>query len=130
MQERELSLIREYETKLLGLEEENSGQELKQSTETSESLRRIAHLLRQLLRSQGGEEVCSAEVDEEWAPWKTIGQVSADYAMDREIELARLEKENEELKRMMGLLPAHLKLDRLESQRVACGLQKRVRSPD
>lgn len=109
MQERELSLIREYETKLLALEDENAGEELKQSTETSESLRRIAHLLRQLLRTQCGEEVVDID-EEEW------GRGTGDYAMEREIELARLEKENEELKRMMGLLPAHL--------------QKRVRSPD
>ena len=110
MQERELSLIREYETKLLALEDENAGEELKQSSETSDSLRRIAHMLRQLLRTQCGEEVLEIEGEEEW------GRGSGDYAQDREIELARLEKENEELKRMMGLLPAHL--------------QKRVRSPD
>lgn len=102
MQERELSLIREYETKLLALEDENAGQELKQSTETSESLRRIAHVLRQLLRTQCGEEVWDMEGEEEW------GRGSAEHGMEREIELARLEKENEELKRMMGLLPAHL----------------------
>ena len=123
MQERELSLIREYETKLLGLEDGNSGQELRQHTETSESLRRMAHLLRQLLRTQGGEEGMGEVEDseeEEWGGWKAVGQGSADYGLEREIELARLEKENEELKRMMGLLPAQL---RLESQRMGSGLR-------
>jgi hypothetical protein len=128
VQERELSLIREYETKLLGLEDENSGQELRQHTETSESLRRIANLLRQLLRTQGGEEGIGGEMEEveedeeeeEWGAWKSVGQGSADYGLEREIELARLEKEHEELKRMMGLLPAQL---RLESQRMASGLR-------
>ena len=122
-------MIREYETKLLELEDENSSRELKQSTETSESLRRIAHILRQLLRVQEGEDVSSPErreIEEEWAPWKSIGQVSADHALEREIELARLEKENEELRRMMGLLPAQL---RPESQRMVSGVQKRVHSP-
>lgn len=115
MQERELSLIREYETKLLVLEDENSGEELRQNTETSESLRRIAHLLRQLMRTQGGEEGTGGEVEEDSEEEEWSG--SADYALEREIELARLEKENEELKRMMGLLPVQL---RLESSGLRC----------
>jgi len=108
VQERELSLIREYETKLLELEDENSGSELKQSAATIESLRRIANLLRQVLRVQGGEEMTETEVREldDYAPWKAIGQSAAEYSLEKEIELGRLEKENEELRRMMGLVPA------------------------
>ena len=106
VQKRELSIIREYETKLLESEDENSGHELRQSSETSESLRRIAHLLRQVLRAMGGEDRTEAEVREVEGPWKSIGQSSADYTLEREIELSRLEKENEELRRMVELKSA------------------------
>jgi len=109
VQERELSLIREYETKLLAREEENATQDLASSTMVSESLARISHLLRQFLRSQGGEdaELPSSRVDEneDREPWTAVS--AAEYALERDIELARLEKENEELRRMMGLVPPH-----------------------
>jgi hypothetical protein len=36
----------------------------------------------------------------------SIPFIASDYALEREIELARLERENEELRRMAGLLPA------------------------
>ncbi|PFH53922.1 hypothetical protein AMATHDRAFT_136603 [Amanita thiersii Skay4041] len=98
VQERELSLIREYETKLLALEDQNSGDELRLSTASSSSITRIAHLLRQLLRAQGGEEVKSVEELEGrgWVGW-------TDYGLEREIELGRLERENELLRSLMGL---------------------------
>lgn len=112
MQERELSLIREYETKLLAREEENATQELSTSTALSESFARLSHLLRLILRSQAGEDVEPPteprnldDDEEDREPWATIDP--SDYSMEREIELARLEKENEELRRMIGLLPPH-----------------------
>jgi hypothetical protein len=91
-----------------------------------ESLGRISHVLRQLLRAQGGEPPepsppTSPEVDplqpphvedrEPWTtlaarePWTAPAVTGADHAMEREIELARLEKENEELRRMLGIAP-------------------------
>ncbi|KAK7469095.1 hypothetical protein VKT23_003586 [Stygiomarasmius scandens] len=139
VQERELSLVKEYETKLLEMEEENAKRELAASTAISESLSKMSHLLRQCLRGQGGEELRefnggrrkkrkvegSAEQGEaedeesileeleeleefvhEREPWTTSEATQSEWALEREIELARLEKENEELRRMLGLLPA------------------------
>ncbi|KAF8964184.1 hypothetical protein BDZ97DRAFT_915522 [Flammula alnicola] len=107
VQERELSLIREYEAKLLAREEENAHKDLDASTAVSHSLVRLSHLLRQILRSQNGEDaeepVTRTDDEENREPW-TSGAAS-DYALERDIELARLEKENEELRRLMGLLP-------------------------
>ncbi|KIK07997.1 hypothetical protein K443DRAFT_672882 [Laccaria amethystina LaAM-08-1] len=107
VQERELSLIREYESKLIAREEEHSKAELLSNTAISASIAHLSHLLRQLLRSVGGEDVESPNTrvddDEDREPWSAV--TAADYALERDIELARLEKENEELKRMMGLMP-------------------------
>ncbi|KAF9013436.1 hypothetical protein BDQ17DRAFT_1231254 [Cyathus striatus] len=110
VQERELALIREYESKLLAREEEISAQDLLQSTTVSSALGRLSHLLRQLLRAEGGEdaellEKTRADDDADREPW-AVAAVAADQALEREIELSRLEKENEELRRMMGLIPS------------------------
>ena len=98
-------MIREYEAKLLAREEENSKKDLDTSTAISHSLVRLSYLLRQVLRSQNGEDTESETDDNEnREPWTTVS-ASSDYALERDIELARLEKENEELRRLMGLLP-------------------------
>ncbi|KAF7422688.1 hypothetical protein PC9H_010844 [Pleurotus ostreatus] len=119
VQERELSLIRDYETKLLLLEEENSKRELANSTTISESLARLSHVLRQVLKMQCGEPSTplpsqaptislaepgiGADVDlEDREPWRAA--VFAEQSLERDIELARLEKENEELRRMLGIV--------------------------
>jgi hypothetical protein len=106
-------LIREYEAKLLAREEENSKKDLDTSTAISHSLARLSYLLRQVLRSQNGEEtespVTRMDDDENREPW--IVSASSDYALERDIELARLEKENEELRRLMGLLPLQRRND-------------------
>ena len=107
VQERELSLIREYERRLLDREEANATVQLTANTATSESLGRLSQLLRQTLRSLGGEEIEESEPteEEEREPWSMAS--GAEHAMEREIELARLEKENEELRRLMGLVPPY-----------------------
>ena len=110
VQERELSLIRDYETKLLARQEEDAAHDLSSSTAVSESLGRISNLLRQFLRTLGGEDIDpqamhGGDEDEDRDPWDSVS--AAEYALEREIELARLEKENEELQRMMGLVAAH-----------------------
>ncbi|KAF4617461.1 hypothetical protein D9613_006090 [Agrocybe pediades] len=107
VQERELSLIREYEAKLLAREEEIAQKDLDTSTAISNTLIRISHLLRQVLRSQSGEDgeppVTRTDDEEDREPWTAAA--ASDYSLERDIELARLEKENEELRRLMGLLP-------------------------
>ncbi|KAF8798771.1 hypothetical protein BYT27DRAFT_7202466 [Phlegmacium glaucopus] len=113
VQERELSLIRDYEAKLLAREEENSKQDLDTSTAISHSLVHLSYLLRQVLRSLNGEDtespVTRMDDDENREPWTV--SAGSDYALERDIELARLEKENEELRRLMGLLPFHRRKD-------------------
>nr|GAT50584.1 predicted protein [Mycena chlorophos] len=124
VQERELALSREYETQLLARQEECDTQDLNTSTTVYGSLNRIAHVLRQLIRSQGGEppesdppavpteiaglsRALSVEEREPWTtlaarePWTSVDATGADHALEREIELARLEKENEELRRLL-----------------------------
>ncbi|KAG6856533.1 hypothetical protein H0H87_003458 [Tephrocybe sp. NHM501043] len=103
VQERELSLIREFETKLLARQEEFVAQDLSTHTAVSESLARISHLLRQFLRSLGGEDVHSptTQTDDEEGP-ETL--YTPEHALSRETELVRLEHENEELRRMLGLV--------------------------
>ncbi|KAJ6584871.1 hypothetical protein B0H19DRAFT_399204 [Mycena capillaripes] len=126
VQERELALSREYESQLLARQEDSDSHDLESSTTVYESLGRISHVLRQLLRAQGGEPpepspTASPEVDplqplhvedrEPWTtlaarePWTAPAVTGADHALEREIELARLEKENEELRRMLGIIP-------------------------
>ena len=56
VQERELSLIREYETRLLALEEDNAARDLSTSTATSGAITRLSTIMRQVLRSLGGED--------------------------------------------------------------------------
>ncbi|KAJ7505438.1 hypothetical protein B0H11DRAFT_2154251 [Mycena galericulata] len=123
VQERELALSREYESQLLARQEDSDSHDLGSSTTVYESLGRISHVLRQLLRAQGGEPpepepTASPEVDltvearEPWTtlaarePWAAPSVTGADHALEREIELARLEKENEELRILLGVAPA------------------------
>ncbi|KAJ7645478.1 hypothetical protein DFH06DRAFT_586520 [Mycena polygramma] len=126
VQERELALSREYESQLLARQEDSDSHDLGSSTMVYESLGRISHVLRQLLRAQGGEPpepspTATPEADssqplpvedrEPWTtlaarePWTAAAVTGADHALEREIELARLEKENEELRRMLGIHP-------------------------
>lgn len=102
-------MIREYETKLLARQEEDSALDLSSSTAVSESLGRISNLLRQFLRTLGGEDldppITQTDDYEDREPWSSVP--AAEYALEREVELVRLERENEELRRMMGLITAH-----------------------
>jgi hypothetical protein len=127
VQDRELSIVREYESKLLALEEDNARQELAQDTGISESVSRLSYLLRQYMRLQNGEEpldipmhpfpcTLPAESSSEKTPSsprlearEVEDHPGEDHALEREIELSRLENENEELKRMLGLLPPKMR---------------------
>ena len=102
MQERELSIIREYESKLLAREEENAVQDLSSSAALSGSLARLSHILRQFLRSLGGEGVEQLADHDDREPWTM--SAAAQHALERECELARLEKENEELRLMLDMV--------------------------
>lgn len=88
------------------------------STAMSDSLAQLSRLLRLCLRLQGGERVFEGSGDGigvqgrlqellqslyEREPWLSQDVIQAEWAMDRETELARLEKENEELRRLLDL---------------------------
>jgi hypothetical protein len=113
VQEHELSLVREYEEKLLAYEEQMATQDLATSTAVSQSLGRLSHSLRLLLRSLGGEDTeviaqtPSARDRDSDAVGVAVAAAAAseatEWAMGREIELSRLERENESLRRMLGM---------------------------
>lgn len=76
------------------------------TTGQSESLARLSRSFRQFVRAVGGEEPDRTSAEdankaEDFEPW--VPTDGADWALERESELARLERENEELKRMLGL---------------------------
>ncbi|TFY58910.1 hypothetical protein EVG20_g7979 [Dentipellis fragilis] len=104
VQQQELSLVREYETKIIARETEQQTQQLEASTAFSSSLSRLSNHLRLTMRSLNGEDVTelppSAAEDYEADEWDAVA--AADWALERECELARLEKENEVLRRLLG----------------------------
>lgn len=106
VQERELAVIREFESRILSLQDEDSAKRLAASTAQSESLARLSRSFRQLMRTVGGEEADRPSSDdspktEDFESWSVAS--SAELALERDCELARLEKENEELRRMLGV---------------------------
>jgi hypothetical protein len=106
VQERELALIRTYEARLLARESESAAAALAQASATSHTIGRLSDALRRALRAAGGEDgeaaVALARLDVSGAD-ERVGDAVAAWALEREAELARLEKENEELRRLAGL---------------------------
>lgn len=113
MQEHELALIRDYESKLLAKESENLLRALSASTAESASLSRISSTLRSLMRVLNGEEPSGSVSSPTFQTAKDTGSTMEefdfgdkeedDWALERECELARLERENAVLRRMLGL---------------------------
>ncbi|VDB86540.1 unnamed protein product [Peniophora sp. CBMAI 1063] len=114
IQEHELSLIRHYESQLLEREDEALNEALAASSSTSNTLTQISQLLRQTLRAMQGEDYEEQPVGDEYAEfladttapgaespeWDAVAR--ADWALERECELARLEDENRMLRRLLG----------------------------
>lgn len=109
VQEHELALIREYEARLLAKESENLLRVLSSTTAESISLGRISATLRSLLRVLNGEDVPSPTCqslppENNNSDEFDFGQrEDDDWALERECELARLERENAVLRRLLGL---------------------------
>jgi regulator of replication initiation timing len=111
-QQHELTLTRHYEGLLLARETNELNQELQSSTQISMSATRLSQLLRRTLRSVGGEVTS----DEPQTPESTLEEAGAggytgtsegeDWALERESEISRLEKENEELRKLLGIAEA------------------------
>lgn len=110
VQEHELALIREYEARLLAKESENLLRMLSSTIAESISLGRISTALRTLLRVLNGEDVPSpspslpAGADNSASYDFELGKKEGeDWALERECELSRLERENAVLRRLLGL---------------------------
>ncbi|KAF8591694.1 hypothetical protein K439DRAFT_1241440, partial [Ramaria rubella] len=107
-QQHELSLTRHYESLLLSRETSLLSSDLVASTAYSHSLGRMSHLLRAALRACGGEtpevqEFNDGQDVERERGGYIEGSGMDDWALERESELARLEYENYELRRMLGI---------------------------
>ncbi len=132
VQQRELTLMREYERKLLLRETEELSKALERSTHFSTSLGRIGGALRAIMRALGGEDpscmpdsssnnsspttssilqkhvVNSLELDiqtnengkQTTADERESELAAAEWALERECELTRLEQENRLLKQL------------------------------
>lgn len=89
--------------------------DLTSSTAVAASLQRLSENLHSLLHSMAGEEPSEAHkdsparsADEELALLDRLLDNREDWAMERESEIARLEAENEELRRLLGIDRAHV----------------------
>ncbi|THG96167.1 hypothetical protein EW026_g5619 [Hermanssonia centrifuga] len=110
VQQRELTLMREYERKLLLRETEELSKALERSTHFSTSLGRIGGALRAIMRALGGEDPSfnSLELDiqtnengkQTTADERESELAAAEWALERECELTRLEQENRLLKQL------------------------------
>ncbi|KIJ66353.1 hypothetical protein HYDPIDRAFT_109359 [Hydnomerulius pinastri MD-312] len=134
-QQHELTLTRHYEGLLLACDSQSQFIDLASETQTALSLQRLAQNLRALHRSMAGEDPESDDGKHDNAPFDVQALIQAlddeaasdareDWALERESEISRLEKENEELRKMLGIDPATLAekgvtldLDREESGR-------------
>lgn len=109
-QQHELTQTRHYETLLLARESSSMNSELSSNIQTNTSLQRLAQNLRLLLRSLAGEEDPESAKEEDDKPLEELAdfigdETRDDWAVERESEIARLQKENEELRRMLGIDP-------------------------
>ncbi|KAF7303047.1 hypothetical protein MKEN_01268100 [Mycena kentingensis (nom. inval.)] len=146
-QQYELNLTRHYEALLLAREPQALSHDIPSGAEIAHSLQRVAHLIRATLRAMAGEEP-DPELEYEAAesyldPAELLALLEgldisdpdrSDWAVEREAEITRLEEENAELRRMLGIDPESMEangitldLDR-EPGRYATILSSRRRS--
>jgi hypothetical protein len=107
VQEHELALIREYESKLIARESEDLLRALSASTSQSAALGRISYALRHLMRVLNGEDAEAADTPSPEANQDDAEEFDfeekKDWSLERDCELARLERENSVLRRMLGM---------------------------
>lgn len=125
-QQHELTLTRHYEGLLLARESQSFTNDLTLTTNTSQSLHRLAKNLRALLRTMTGEDAESPDPMPNSSNQKVDGiaensdiepdfkalleeldlessNEQEDWTLERECEIARLEKENDELRRLLKI---------------------------
>lgn len=132
-QQHELTLTRHYEALLAARESQQITSDLTSNSNMSHSLQRLCHYLRGLLKTMAGENTDSyqnSEPDYDGPPFDasdleelttllekldTLVDESnpgasgrQDWAIERESEISRLEKENEELRRVLGIDEANM----------------------
>ncbi|KAI6047982.1 hypothetical protein EDC04DRAFT_2620827 [Pisolithus marmoratus] len=115
-QHHELTLTRHYEGLLLACDSQNLYTSLASETQTAHSLQRLAVALRALYRTLIGEapETSDSEPLDLHALSQALSEESAppiiqdDWALERETEISRLQQENEELRKMLGIDPSSL----------------------
>jgi hypothetical protein len=106
-QQHELTLARHYEVLLLSREGTNRMDlDLTNNSNMNAALQRLSQNLRVLLRSIGGDgadelSANEGQSGEDEGSHELDGR--EDWAVEREYEITRLEKENEELRRMLGI---------------------------
>ncbi|TFK26661.1 hypothetical protein FA15DRAFT_587825 [Coprinopsis marcescibilis] len=160
-QQHELTLTRHYETLLLARDTHSMSADLTSSTQVTQSLQRLSHNLRDLLRTMAGEDPEDPRfqnmdpdydgsgsglldlkeldnlidaLDERGTPGYLGLDGRKDWAIEREAEIERLERENAELRRLLEIDEATmaekgvtLDLERIESGRT---LISRRHAPD
>jgi hypothetical protein len=114
VQMNELALVRAGEEQAIAREDGVLESSLAVSNQTSNAFTRVSQLLRQTMRSLAGEDLPNPPTSEAYAAyledslppgaepgeWDAVAR--ADWALERECELARLEDENRTLRRMLG----------------------------
>ncbi|KAL5494876.1 hypothetical protein ACEPAI_338 [Sanghuangporus weigelae] len=106
-QQHELTMTRHYETLLVARESSSTSSELSNNVIIAASLQRLSHSLRCLLRSLSGEDPESSNEEDDRPLEELAGFLEddnrEDWAVEREAEISRLQKENEELRKMLGV---------------------------
>ncbi|KAF9021758.1 hypothetical protein BDZ89DRAFT_957210 [Hymenopellis radicata] len=126
-QQHELTLTRHYEALFMTRENQTLSTDLTSSTNMSRSLQNLSHSLRNLLRSMAGENPeedehpndsesdydCQEELITPSQLESLLNYLDKsehygdagreDWATEREYEISRLERENEELRKMLGI---------------------------
>ncbi|KLO20602.1 hypothetical protein SCHPADRAFT_897868 [Schizopora paradoxa] len=106
-QQHEMTLTKHYEALLLSRETASMNIDLNTSAHISTSIQRLSHFLRLLLRSLSGDDPNADDDDIDTSTMNIDALLDAegpdDWVLEREIEIARLTKENEELRRVLGI---------------------------
>jgi hypothetical protein len=109
-QQHELTLTRHYEQLLLARDSASMQSDLSSNVGINASLQQLSENLHGLLRSIAGEDPSSAhgeanslELEESEQLLDRLLDNREDWAIERESEIARLEEENETLRKMLGI---------------------------